>query len=168
MAPPAPATICLIDDEPSFVRALARLLQRDGYHVDTAANGAQALAQLQAQPYDVILCDLQMPGLDGTALYTRLRQQAPALCQRMIFLTGDTLGGASTAFLTQCSQPCLYKPCTAAEVRGLIPAGAGRRRGPQRRLVTSRRPPRCLCPLVERRWDPRVHFPLEGLSRPGA
>ena len=120
MAPPAPVTICLIDDEPSIVRALARLLQRDGYHVDTAANGAQALAQLQAQPYDVILCDLQMPGLDGPALYTRLRQQAPALCQRMIFLTGDTLGGASTAFLTQCSQPCLYKPCTAAEVRSLI------------------------------------------------
>jgi CheY-like chemotaxis protein len=40
-------TILLIDNEPSFVRALARLLQRDGYRVDTAAEGQQALVQLQ-------------------------------------------------------------------------------------------------------------------------
>jgi hypothetical protein len=58
-----------------------------------------------------------MPELDGPAFYTRLEQQAPTLCQRVIFLTGDTLGAASTAFLTQSGQPCLYKPCTAAEVR---------------------------------------------------
>jgi len=120
MAPPTPAKILLIDDEPSLVRGLTRLLHRDGYSVDTAPNGQHALAQLQTQRYDLILCDLQMPVLDGPALYTLLAQQAPALCQRVIFLTGDTLGAASTAFLAQCGQPCLYKPCTVAEVRGLI------------------------------------------------
>jgi CheY-like chemotaxis protein len=120
MAPHIPVTILLIDDEPSVVRALARLLHRDGYTVDTAADGQQALAQLHTQRYDVILCDLHLPGLDGPALYTMLRQQAPALCQRVIFLTGDTLGAASTAFLAQCGQPCLYKPCTAADIRRTI------------------------------------------------
>ena len=125
MAPHTPVTILLIDDEPSFVRGLTRLLHRDGYTVDTAVDGPQAWAQLHRQPYDVILCDLRLPGLDGPALYTQLQQQAPALCQRVIFLTGDTLDAASTAFLTQCGQPFLYKPCTAAEIRCAIQRTVG-------------------------------------------
>jgi CheY-like chemotaxis protein len=120
MAPPRPAKILLIDDEPSIIRGLARLLHRDGYTVETAVNGQQALALLQERRYDVIVCDLQMPDVDGPAFYATLRRQAPALCQRVIFLTGDTLHAESMAFLAQCGQPCLYKPCTAAEVRGLL------------------------------------------------
>jgi len=77
----------LIDDETSFVQALARLLQRDGYTVHTADNGQHALAQLRTQCYDVILCDLHMPALDGHTLYALMRQQSPDLCQRMIFVT---------------------------------------------------------------------------------
>ena len=115
-----PVKLLLIDDEPGFVRGLARLLHRDGYTVDTADNGHHALAQLHAQPYDVILCDLHMPGLDGSALYDILLCQSPSLCQRVIFVTGDTLGVESTAFLAQCGQPCLYKPCTAAAIRSAI------------------------------------------------
>src|SRR5689334_10773387 len=94
MAPHTPVTILLIDDEPGVVRALARLLHRDGYTVDTAADGQHAWAKLHTQRYDVILCDLRLPALDGPALYTRLRQQAPALCPRVIFLTGDTFSTA--------------------------------------------------------------------------
>jgi CheY-like chemotaxis protein len=120
MAPQAPRKILLIDDETSFVRGLARLLHRDGYIVHTAENGQQALAQLRTQRYDVILCDLRMPALDGPTLYTIVQQQLPALCQRMIFVTGDTLSVESSEFLAQCGQPCLYKPCTAADVRRAI------------------------------------------------
>ena len=65
MAPQTPGKILLIDDEASFVRALARLLHREGYTVHTAAHGQHALAQLRTQRYDVILCDLRMPALDG-------------------------------------------------------------------------------------------------------
>jgi CheY-like chemotaxis protein len=63
MAPHLPGTILVIDDEPSVVRALTGLLRRDGYLVGTARNGRHALVQLQAQHYDVILCDLRMPEL---------------------------------------------------------------------------------------------------------
>ena len=55
MAPHPPVSILVIDDEPSLVRALARLLQRDGYVVATASNGRHALAALQTQRYEGFL-----------------------------------------------------------------------------------------------------------------
>ena|GEM_PF-2193335 len=85
MAAHLPGTILVIDDEPSVRRALIRLLGHDGYRVGTARNGRDALTQLQAQAYDVIVCDLRMPELDGPAFYTLLTRQYPALRQLVIF-----------------------------------------------------------------------------------
>lgn len=145
-----PLTILVIDDEPSFVSALVRLLRQDGSTVDTAANGQLALAHLQAQRYDVILCDLRMPGLDGPAFYDTLRAQHAALRQRVLFLTGDTLGADSTAFLEQCGQPCVYKPCDAAAIRSAI----------QEMLHATASPDTDA--TGEGAADPREHIPEEG------
>lgn len=67
MAAPTPGSILVIDDKPSIVRGLTRLLHHDGYRVATASHGRDALARLQGQCYDVILSDLRMPELDGRA-----------------------------------------------------------------------------------------------------
>ena len=120
MASPTPTTILVIDDEPSIVRALVRLLRRDGAVVATAGNGREALAQLHAHPYDLILCDLRMPELDGRAFYARLQQRAPALCQRVIFLTGVSDEAPNQAFLAQCGQPWLRKPYPIAALRSAM------------------------------------------------
>jgi CheY-like chemotaxis protein len=114
------ARILLIDDEPGYVNPLARLLCRDGYTVETAGDGQQALVKLQAAPYDLLLCDLRMPELDGPALYALLTQQSPYRCPRVIFLTGDMLRPASRAFLAQCGQPWLPKPCSAMQIRQVV------------------------------------------------
>jgi CheY-like chemotaxis protein len=146
MALPTPVTILVIDDEPSIRRGLAQLLRRDGYRVETAANGRHALAQLHAQPYDVILADLRMPELDGRAFFTVQQQRYPALRQRVIFLTGNGDTADSQAFLTQCGQPWLRKPCSIAVLRRTIqqvlavaasdsPAGCA---GPSRRSISRR------------------------------
>ena len=119
-APDAPRRILVIDDEQSFRHGLTQLLRRDGYTVDTAANGDLALRQLHAQCYDVVLCDLRMPGLDGVDFYDMLSHQHAYLRKRVLFLTGDTLGAESTAFLAQCGQPWMYKPCNAADIRTAI------------------------------------------------
>ena len=105
MAPQTALTILLVDDEPSFVRGLARLLRHEGSTVDTAAHGHLALAHLQAQRYDVGLCDLRMPGRDGPACYDIRCGQHAYLRPRVLLLTGETLGAASTALLAQCGQP---------------------------------------------------------------
>jgi CheY-like chemotaxis protein len=120
MAGQPPLRILIIDDEPGFASGLARLLCRDGATVETASDGQVALVQLHAERYDIVLCDLLMPTLNGPDLYAFLKQHDPALCQRTIFLTGDTLGEDSGAFLEKCGQPWRYKPCTAAEIRNVI------------------------------------------------
>jgi CheY-like chemotaxis protein len=120
MAPHIPGAILVIDDEPSVRRALTGLLRRDGYCVGTASNGQHALTQLQERPYDVIVCDLHMPDLDGPAFYAILTRQYPALRQRVIFLTGDPGSAASRRFLTQCGRPWLPKPCPVATIRRAI------------------------------------------------
>jgi CheY-like chemotaxis protein len=117
MAPQTALQVLVIDDNPGILSALTRLLQRDGHMVQTATNGQEALALLHEQGFDLILCDLLMPALDGQTLYGLLQRQLPALCQRMIFLTGDTLSPDSRLFVEQCGQPWIPKPCGIAEVR---------------------------------------------------
>jgi CheY-like chemotaxis protein len=126
MASHIPGTILVIDDEPSVVRVLAGLLRRDGYLVGTASNGRRALSQLQERPYDVILCDLRMPELDGRAFYALLRQHYPALCERVIFLTGMSDEAENQAFLlAPCGQPWLCKPYPIAALRSAMQQIAG-------------------------------------------
>jgi CheY-like chemotaxis protein len=109
-----------VDDEPVIANALARLLRRDGRTVDTAANGSLALMKLQERAYDLILSDLRMPELDGSGLYRALETRYPQLCQRFIFLTGDTLNPDTHALSVQHGVPQLFKPYTAAELRRVI------------------------------------------------
>ena len=115
-----PVKILVIDDEPDMASALALLLSKDSHTVDTTENGSLALTLLQSHRYDVLLCDLLMPELDGKGFYAALTEQYGYLRQRVIFLTGDTLSGESMVFLQQCGQPWLAKPCTAAAVRSAI------------------------------------------------
>jgi PAS domain S-box-containing protein len=113
-------TILVVDDEPSLASGLARLLRRDSHIVDTVANGRLALAQLAERAYDLILCDVRMPELDGPSLYRFLERHQPELCQRLIFLTGDTLEPATREFLEQSGAPCLTKPFAIAAARRII------------------------------------------------
>lgn len=109
--------VLIMDDEDSLARALARLLRRDGYVVETVSDGRLGLDRLRTRDYEVILCDLRMPELDGRGVYRALERCAPHLCQRLIFLTGDTLDPETNAFLAQTGRPHLTKPFQAAEFR---------------------------------------------------
>ena len=119
-APKPPVRILVIDDEQSFVSGLSQILRRDGYTVDTAENGTAGLTQIQVHRYDILLCDLRMPDLNGQDLYALIINRYSYLSQRVIFLTGDTLSTDSTGFLEKCAQPWLAKPCHAAAIRSAI------------------------------------------------
>src|SRR2546426_787735 len=94
-------TILVVDDEPAVAALLAEGLSRDGYKVDTAANGAVALRKLTAQNYDLIISDRGMPVLSGSELYRELERREPHLARRFVFVTGDVLNSSTRAILAQ-------------------------------------------------------------------
>jgi PAS domain S-box-containing protein len=71
--------VLLVDDEPHAVSALRALLAEDGFAVTGATSGEEALARFEADPADVVVLDVEMPGMSGLALLEKLRQRAPAL-----------------------------------------------------------------------------------------
>ena len=67
--------------------------------VDRAGNGEEALASISRQAYDLLVCDLKMPKLDGPSLFRRLAMTHPALTKRIVFVTGDVAGTDAERFL---------------------------------------------------------------------
>jgi len=65
--------ILVVDDDPTFRMTTAALLESDGYQVETAPDGQQAVEQLKHQQFDLLLVDLRMPGIDGISLVEALR-----------------------------------------------------------------------------------------------
>jgi CheY-like chemotaxis protein len=81
--------VLLVDDEPAVRRPLGRFLRLRGAVVREAADGAEALAALASGPFEIVVADLRMPGMDGAALYRALREADPEAARRMVFLSGD-------------------------------------------------------------------------------
>jgi DNA-binding NtrC family response regulator len=71
------AAVLVVDDEPIIRETLAEYLGGEGLHVVTCACGEEALARAAEQRFDVVLCDVQMPGLDGLELLERVRRVSP-------------------------------------------------------------------------------------------
>jgi DNA-binding response OmpR family regulator len=67
--------VLIVDDEPNIVAALEFLLQKNGYQVKVAANGEDALAQLDAFRPDLVLLDVMMPKVSGYEVCQRMRAQ---------------------------------------------------------------------------------------------
>jgi two-component system response regulator MprA len=67
------ASVLIVDDDPKLLKMLQRTFVYEGFHVLSAANGNEALAQIQAHHPDVIVLDWLMPGLDGITVLERLR-----------------------------------------------------------------------------------------------
>ena len=65
--------ILVVDDEPDLGEAVARGLRREGYAVDTALDGDEALAKASWTPYDLVCLDITMPGVDGLEVCRALR-----------------------------------------------------------------------------------------------
>jgi PAS domain S-box-containing protein len=108
--------VLVVDDEPEVVTMLKEALTREGHHVVTAPNGAAALEVLRTGRFDVVLCDIRMPHLDGPGLLRALEMIRPDLAGRVLLMTGDVLRAAAALPPTVASL-LLEKPLDPAEVR---------------------------------------------------
>ena len=84
--PLAPATLLLVDDEPSILSALRRLLRPIGYRIHTAESGRAGLAILEQEAVDLVISDMRMPEMDGAKFLEQVRRRWPATTR--ILLTG--------------------------------------------------------------------------------
>lgn len=109
--------ILLIDDEPAIRRAYARMLRPHEIIWDSAEGALERVTGEKADTrFDLILCDLMMPGIDGVTFYRILQQQQPALLGRLVFLTGGVYQEAARRFLEQVPNRLLVKPVSKSEI----------------------------------------------------
>ena len=78
--------------------------------MDRAGDGQEALDQIHKTVYDLLVCDLKMPRMDGPTLYRAIIATEPALARRMIFVTGDVAGTEAERFLEESGCQWLAKP----------------------------------------------------------
>ncbi len=102
--------ILVVDDEPPIAQLVAETLAAEGCEVETACNGREALEKTTARSFDLILCDLRMPELDGVELYRELEKGHPDLLQRIAFVTGTTKPPDYSRFLEETAVPVSHKP----------------------------------------------------------
>jgi ActR/RegA family two-component response regulator len=117
------ARILVVDDEPSARSGMEKLLQQEGYIVNVAADGPNALAIAAESPPDVVVTDLKMPKMDGVALLTKLREQDRDLPVIVVTAFGDV--GSAVNAMRAGAADYLTKPVDAAACeRALLGHGA--------------------------------------------
>jgi two-component system, NtrC family, sensor kinase len=115
-----PQRILVVEDEPTVVRLIADVLAEEDYAVDTVLDSRAGLDLLRRKPYELLVCDLHMPHLDGPGLYRELLRLSSPLAQRLVFVTADMLSPRTSEFLKSCGVPCLAKPFLVEELKELV------------------------------------------------
>lgn len=124
----AGARVLMIDDENIIGDLYARLLNPP-HEVVFVRQGRDALDLLErGETFDVIVCDMMMPEMDGPQVYDALRERHPEMVQRVVFLTGGAFTAEAREFLADVPNTCLEKPIEIADLSAAIStvAAAGR------------------------------------------
>jgi signal transduction histidine kinase/ActR/RegA family two-component response regulator len=110
------ARVLVAEDESALSTAVSEALMDAGFQVDCARDGQEALDRIKAKTYDLLICDLKMPRMDGPTLHRLLTQIKPALAHRTIFVTGDVAETENERFLEESGCPWLAKPFRLADL----------------------------------------------------
>jgi signal transduction histidine kinase/CheY-like chemotaxis protein len=119
--------LLIVDDEPMLLRAIADAL-REEHEVVTAQGGSEALAILEKdQEFDLVLCDLQMPALDGVAVYDAISKLAPERLNTLVFMTGGVVTSRVQKFVESARPRLLDKPIDLDAILDLAAAAVAQR-----------------------------------------
>lgn len=115
MAPALPKVpkgtrVLVVEDELALGEAVAAALADEGFRAERASDGEEALLKLRGRHYDVIVCDLKMPKLDGMEFFREVSAKMPHVARRLIFMTGDVAGTDAERFLEESGCRWVPKP----------------------------------------------------------
>ena len=116
--------VLVVEDEPTVGGLIADVLRDEGMHVDVLRDGESALDRAEREEYDLVICDLKMPGMDGQKFFQSLGKRRNPLQGRVLFVTGDVVAPRTQEFLERHHLPYVAKPFRVEElsraVRGML------------------------------------------------
>jgi two-component system response regulator AtoC len=122
------ARVLVIDDDDDLRELVVRVVKQAGYAVDSASDGQAGLDRLAEQTYDVIVCDLRMPRMDGVAFYREVERRDPVAARRVVLMTAHLKTEEYMDFLRGVRAPVLNKPFTLDEFCSALARMVGPRR----------------------------------------
>ena len=123
------ATVLLVDDEDQLRRVMKDLLEREGYRIAEAANGIEALDQVDRHAPDIIVLDLNLPGLDGYGVLSHLRSRPATSKIPVVVLTARGDEDNEVRVLELGADDFLSKPFRARALSARLKSILGRRYG---------------------------------------
>ena len=118
--------LLVVDDEESLRITTAAILEKEGYTVDTASSGDEAIALMHEADYDLVLTDLHMEGGDGLSVLNQIRRNSPLTIS--VVLTGFASVESAIAALQEGAYDYLVKPCDIDSMKHTIRRGVEHRR----------------------------------------
>jgi signal transduction histidine kinase len=119
------ARILVVDDDSTICDVIRDILG-PGYQVEFASDGHVATEKIGTNPFDLLLVDYHMPGLDGKQLYEWIVGNHPAMSNRVVFSTGDIYHDSIRDFIDSTGCNCLIKPFTTKNLREIVTGALGR------------------------------------------
>lgn len=113
----AASKILVVEDEPTVAQLIVDVLREEGHQVEAVLDSQEGLTRLSRARYDLVICDLRMPRLDGPAFYDALVRSGSVARDRMMFITGDTLAPRTMKFLQSGKLTYLAKPFLVEELK---------------------------------------------------
>ena len=118
--------VLLVDDDVSLANTLKQLLESHNFIVSISTNGADALREVMAFDFDIIICDMLMPKMPGDMFYLAVQKTKPHLASRFLFVTGHADNPKVDSFLKSIDATVIFKPVLTDElVRMILFASAG-------------------------------------------
>ena len=102
--------VVIVDDNAELAWFFSEILKLHGYDATVLSDAVQALKYVLSQHTDVVVCDLQMPQLDGDLFYATVERAKPELVRRFIFITGRGDDERFHKFVSTVEAPVLHKP----------------------------------------------------------
>lgn len=109
--------VLVVDDDPVFSRAARRAMKPHQVREANTASEAEIILSEASYLPDLVICDLMLPGADGTTLHRKIVEMRPEVASRFLFVTGGTLGKAAADYIRASGCGALRKPIDLSAVR---------------------------------------------------